>query len=201
MPTWILGSSVNGARVAGSLGLPFAVASHFAPAQAEAALSTYRSVFDTQAPTRAQDRPRAAAAVNVVVAPTMDQAQLLYSTAMAAAARVIGGRPGPLDPPSPDPGSWRRHAQGREAAVESAMALSFVGEPDDVAARLHAYAVRWDLEELLVITHVHDPVLRRRSYTLLAQAWTDYAGGRRRARADGAGGEPGPPSSGTGAGA
>ncbi|RJF40902.1 LLM class flavin-dependent oxidoreductase [Actinomyces sp. 2119] len=201
VPTWILGSSVNGARVAGSLGLPFAVASHFAPAQAEAALSTYRSVFDTQAPTRAQDRPRAAAAVNVVVAPTMDQAQLLYSTAMAAAARVIGGRPGPLDPPSPDPGSWRRHAQGREAAVESAMALSFVGEPDDVAARLHAYAVRWDLEELLVITHVHDPVLRRRSYTLLAQAWTDYAGGRRRARADGAGGEPGPPSSGTGAGA
>ena len=27
--TWVLGSSVNGARVAGSLGLPFAVASHF----------------------------------------------------------------------------------------------------------------------------------------------------------------------------
>ena len=37
---WVLGSSVNGARVAGRLGLPFAVASHFAPVQAEAAIAT-----------------------------------------------------------------------------------------------------------------------------------------------------------------
>ncbi|MCL3790808.1 MsnO8 family LLM class oxidoreductase, partial [Actinomyces sp. 187325] len=60
---WVLGSSVNGARVAGTLGLPLAVASHFAPAQAEAAVVTYRSVFDASAPTSPDARPHVAAAV------------------------------------------------------------------------------------------------------------------------------------------
>ena len=173
---WVLGSSVNGARVAGRLGLPFAVASHFAPVQAEAAIATYRSVLESRtegAPglQGAPDAPRVAAAVNVMVAPSQEEARLLFSTAMAAAARIVGNRPGPLDPPSEDPQAWRAYAPGREGAVEAAMSLSFVGTPDDVAARLREQAARWDLDEVLVVTYAHDPALRRRSYELLAQAW------------------------------
>ena len=173
---WVLGSSVNGARVAGRLGLPFAVASHFAPVQAEAAITTYRSVLESRtegAPglQGAPDAPRVAAAVNVMVAPSQEEARLLFSTAMAAAARIVGNRPGPLDPPSEDPQAWRAYAPGREDAVEAAMSLSFVGTADDVAARLREQAARWDLDEVLVVTHAHDPALRRRSYELLAQAW------------------------------
>ena len=173
---WVLGSSVNGARVAGRLGLPFAVASHFAPVQAEAAIATYRSVLESRAegalgPRGAPDVPRVAAAVNVMVAPSQEEARLLFSTAMAAAARIVGNRPGPLDPPSQDPQAWRAYAPGREGAVEAAMSLSFVGTADDVAARLRELADRWDLDEILVVTYVHDPALRRRSYELLAQAW------------------------------
>lgn len=172
---WVLGSSVNGARVAGRLGLPFAVASHFAPVQAEAAIATYRSVLESRAegapgPQSAPDVPRVAAAVNVMVAPSQEEARLLFSTAMAA-ARIVGDRPGPLDPPSQDPQAWRAYAPGREGAVEAAMSLSFVGTPDDVAARLREQATRWDLDEILVVTYAHDPALRRRSYELLAQAW------------------------------
>ena len=173
---WVLGSSVNGARVAGRLGLPFAVASHFAPVQAEAAIATYRSVLesrtdDAPGPQGAPDVPRVAAAVNVMVAPSQEEARLLFSTAMAAAARIVGNRPGPLDPPSEDPQAWRAYAPGREDAVEAAMSLSFVGTADDVAARLREQAARWDLDEVLVVTYAHDPALRRRSYELLAQAW------------------------------
>ena len=166
--TWILGSSVTGARVAGEMRLPFAVASHFAPSQAEAAMATYRSVLaDAPQPVR----PRVAAAVNVVLAPTCQEAQRLFTTAMTAAARVVGGRPGPLDPPTPDLEAWRALAPGRERAVESSMALSFVGTPQEVVPRLRALARRWGLDELLVVTTVHDPLLRRRSYELLAAAW------------------------------
>ena len=173
---WVLGSSVNGARVAGRLGLPFAVASHFAPVQAEAAIATYRSVLESRtegAPglQGAPDAPRVAAAVNVMVAPSQEEARLLFSTAMAAAARIVGNRPGPLDPPSEDPQAWRAYAPGREDAVEAAMSLSFVGTADDVAARLREQADRWDLDEILIVTYAHDPALRRRSYELLAQAW------------------------------
>ena len=168
---WVLGSSVNGARVAGRLGLPFAVASHFAPVQAEAAIATYRSVFKTPGDARPQAGPRVAAAVNVMVAPSDDEARFLFSTAMAAAARIVGNRPGPLDPPTTDPQAWRAHAPGEEAAVESAMSLSFVGTADDVAARLREQADRWDLDEILIVTHAHDPAARCRSYELLAEAW------------------------------
>ena len=173
---WVLGSSVNGARVAGRLGLPFAVASHFAPVQAEAAIATYRSVLESRtegAPglQGAPDAPRVAAAVNVMVAPSQEEARLLFSTAMAAAARIVGNRPGPLDPPSEDPQAWRAYAPGREDAVEAAMSLSFVGTADDVAARLREQADRWDLDEILIVTHAHDPAARCRSYELLAEAW------------------------------
>ena len=170
---WVLGSSVNGARVAGRLGLPFAVASHFAPVQAEAAIATYRSVLESQAEGAqgVQGAPRVAAAVNVMVAPSEDEARLLFSTAMAAAARIVGNRPGPLDPPTSDPQAWCTHAPGRENAVEAAMSLSFVGTADDVATRLREQAARWDLDEILVVTYAHDPALRRRSYELLAEAW------------------------------
>ena len=173
---WVLGSSVNGARVAGRLGLPFAVASHFAPVQAEAAIATYRSVLesrteDAHGPDSAPDVPRVAAAVNVMVAPSQEEARLLFSTAMAAAARIVGNRPGPLDPPSEDPQAWRAYAPGREGTVEAAMSLSFVGTADDVATRLREQAARWDLDEILVVTYAHDPALRRRSYELLARAW------------------------------
>ena len=45
VPIWILGSSLFGAQLAAELGLPFAFASHFAPAQLMAAIEIYRSQF------------------------------------------------------------------------------------------------------------------------------------------------------------
>ena len=56
-----------------------------------------------------------------MVAPSQEEARLLFSTAMAAAARIVGNRPGPLDPPSQAPQAWRAYAPGREEAVEAAM--------------------------------------------------------------------------------
>lgn len=167
----VLGSSVNGARVAGSLGLPFVVASHFAPSQAGAAITSYRSTFDASAPTSPDGVPHVSAVVNVMVAPTVEEARYLFTTAMAAAARIVGGRPAPLDEPTEDLAAWRALAPGREAVVESSMALSFVGTASDVARGLRELAARWGLEEVLVLTYAHDAAARRRSYGLLARAW------------------------------
>jgi luciferase family oxidoreductase group 1 len=46
VPVWILGSSLYGAQLAAMLGLPYAFASHFAPAELDHALEIYRSRFD-----------------------------------------------------------------------------------------------------------------------------------------------------------
>ena len=44
VPIWILGSSLYGAQLAAMLGLPYAFASHFAPAALMPALDTYREI-------------------------------------------------------------------------------------------------------------------------------------------------------------
>ena len=124
-----------------------------------------------KAPTCAEGRPRTAAAVNVMVAPTTREARRLFTTAMAATARILGGCPGPLDAPTDDPEAWRPLAQGRDRAAEAAMAVSFVGTAQEVAPRLRDLARRWELNEIIVVTHAHDAAARRRSYELLAAAW------------------------------
>lgn len=170
-PVWLLGSSVNGARVAGGLGLPFVSAAHFAPHQAEAAVMAYRSVFNPQAPSACCSRPQVGAAVQVVVAPTRQEARRLFTTTQAASARLVSGCPAPLDPPTADLEAWRALALGKEALVEASLAGALVGEPAEVADGLLALAGSWDLDELVLLTNVYDARARQESYRLLAEQW------------------------------
>src|SRR5438445_229179 len=67
VPIWLLGSSLFGAQLAAMLGLPFAFASHFAPADMMEALHLYRSSFK---PSKHLDRPYAMLGINVIAAAT-----------------------------------------------------------------------------------------------------------------------------------
>src|SRR5690606_15688017 len=78
VPLWILGSSLFGAKLAAMLGLPYAFASHFAPAALGQALELYRREFE---PSRQLDRPYAAAGVNVIAADTDAEARRLFTSA------------------------------------------------------------------------------------------------------------------------
>src|SRR5699024_5508151 len=73
VPIWVLGSTVNGAAIAGQLGLPFSVASHFAPDQLDQAIAVYRDSFTRQAPTAQIDEPYVMAGINVMVAATDEE--------------------------------------------------------------------------------------------------------------------------------
>ena len=65
VPLYILGPSLFGASLAAALGLPYAFASHFAPAALEEALAVYRREFR---PSGQLERPYAIAGVNVIAA-------------------------------------------------------------------------------------------------------------------------------------
>lgn len=71
IPIWVLGSSMNGASIAGQLGLPFSLASHFAPDNYREKIDLYRSVFKSTAPTAQIEEPYVMAGINVLVAPKM----------------------------------------------------------------------------------------------------------------------------------
>lgn len=90
IPLWILGSSTFGAQVAAALGLPFAFASHFAPAQMMDALRIYRERFEAS---EKLDRPYVMLGVNIIAADTDDEARFLASSGRQAFTSLRQGRP------------------------------------------------------------------------------------------------------------
>src|ERR1700684_419944 len=72
VPLYILGSSLFGAKLAAALGLPYAFASHFAPAALAPALAAYRSEFR---PSEQLEQPYVIAGVNVIAADTTTAAE------------------------------------------------------------------------------------------------------------------------------
>ena len=96
VPLWILGSSLFGAQVAAALGLPFAFASHFAPAMMMQALEVYRARFQ---PSEQLARPYVMLGFNVFAAESDDEARLLATSMQQAFVNLRSGRPMQLPPP------------------------------------------------------------------------------------------------------
>ena len=99
VPLYILGSSMFGAKLAASLGLPYAFASHFAPDLLESAVAAYRREFQ---PSAQLDQPYVIAGVNVIAADTKRggpravprrQAQLGYARCSDAGGPSATKRP------------------------------------------------------------------------------------------------------------
>lgn len=167
VPMWILGSSVEGASIAGQLGLPFAAASHFAPDGLEQVLDVYRSSFNPKAPTAQIERPYLMAGINVVVAPTDAEAQRQWTTAQRMIIGVRSGNREPLQPPI-DPAQL---SPAQHAFADSFLRIKAVGSPETASRQLQAFADATGADELITVTYTHDPADRQRSLRLLADAW------------------------------
>lgn len=169
VPLWMLGSSTGGAQVAAVLGLPFSFASHFAPAQMAEALAIYRAHFAADAPTAQVEAPRVMAGVNVLVAPSDEEAKYLYSTAIQLQAAIRTGTAGPLQPPTDDLDAVLDPRLS--ALLTSTRSISAVGSPATVVEYLEKFAAEFELDELITATYTFDPEMRIRSYEMLAEAW------------------------------
>lgn len=171
VPLWMLGSSLGGASVAAYLGLPFAFASHFAPAELVNALAYYREHFNADAPTAQVDRPTVMAGVNVVCAPEDAEADLLATTSRMLVDSIRTGRRGPIQPPDP------ARVKGIGGPVQPVLGQDgrpvprATGTPERVVNQLEAFVAAHQLDELIITTYIWDPALRRRSFELLADAW------------------------------
>ncbi len=164
VPLWILGSSLFGAQLAALLGLPYAFASHFAPAAMDDALAEYRRRFESS---RQLDRPHAMLGVNVVVAETDEEAQRHFTSLQQAFTDLHRGTRGLFKPPIDDIDAYWTAA---ERITASAMLThSFIGSPKTVRAGLEGFVERTKADELMVVTSVHDHDARKRSYEMLAE--------------------------------
>lgn len=170
VPVWILGSSLYGAQLAAHFGLPYAFASHFAPAALEQALAIYRRDFQ---PSRWLDRPRFMMAINVFAADTDEEGAYLRTSMQQAFARLRLGRPGKLPPPVAD--IEAELGPGIVAGVNEALRVSAVGAPGTVRAQLGAFIDRYRPDEVILTGQIHDHAARLRSFGIAAEAMDDLA--------------------------
>ncbi|HUL65312.1 MAG TPA: LLM class flavin-dependent oxidoreductase [Burkholderiaceae bacterium] len=164
VPIWLLGSSLYSAQAAALLGLPFAFASHFAPALLLEALQEYRVRFQ---PSPVLARPHAMVGVNVICADSDAESEHRATSLYLRFLGMQRGRRGPLPRPvaSMD-GLW---TDVERAGVEQMLAVSAIGAPDTVRAILERIVAVTQADELIVATAVHDHHARLRSYELLAR--------------------------------
>jgi luciferase family oxidoreductase group 1 len=165
LPLWILGSSLYGAQLAAALGLPYAFASHFAPAALLPALEAYRSRFQ---PSEQLQEPYAMVAANVVVAENDAEARRLFTSAQQAFTNIVRAARGALPPPVDDIESF--WSPREKEHVQAMLARSLVGTPATVRAALEAFAEETQADELIAAAAIYDHAARLRSYELLAAA-------------------------------
>lgn len=170
VPVWILGSSLYGAQLAAMLGLPYAFASHFAPAEMERALELYRSRFE---PSAHLDKPHVMLGLNVVAAPTDEEARFLFSSLQQAFVNLRSGRPGKL--PRPVENYAEQLGAQERAMLGHALSCAIVGSPETVRLGLDAFIRRTGADELMVTAQVFDHAARVRSFGILAEQHRELA--------------------------
>ena len=164
VPIYILGSSLFGAQVAAALGLPYAFASHFAPADMMDAIALYRARFR---PSDQLEKPYVMLGVNVFAAETDDEARRLFTSVQQAFVRLRRGEPSRLPPPVNDVEKLLTPAE--QAMLGKALSVSFIGTPDMVRRGLESFVARTAADELIVVSQIFDHGARLRSYELTAQ--------------------------------
>jgi luciferase family oxidoreductase group 1 len=162
---WILGSSDYGAQVAAYFGLPFCFAHFITDGQGvDQALSVYRAGFRPNIRLLA---PHAAVCVWAMTAETQEQAAwLLKSREIWRLGRDRGVFSALA---SPEEAAARSYSDAEMSRIERMREKAFYGTPDVVAAKLRDLAAAHNLQEIAVLTTLHDPEARRHSYTLLAR--------------------------------
>jgi luciferase family oxidoreductase group 1 len=163
VPIWILGSSLFGAELAATLGLPFGFASHFAPAYLDAALRLYRQTFR---PSEQLDKPYVMVGAHVCAAPTDDEADHLISSAHQAFVALRRGKPIQLPPPSDS----YEIAPHEHAMLREVLACALVGGPSSVKDGLRALLQRTQADEIIATSQIFDHAARLRSFEILANA-------------------------------
>jgi luciferase family oxidoreductase group 1 len=163
VPIWILGSSLFGAQLAAALGLPFAFASHFAPAMLDQAIAIYREQFQ---PSDQLQEPYVMLGVNVFAAETEIEARRLFTSLQQAFINLRRGHPGPLRRPAER--FEQTLAPFERAMLDDMLSYSVVGTGDQVREGIAGIVARTGANELMVASQIYDHAARLRSYEIAA---------------------------------
>jgi luciferase family oxidoreductase group 1 len=164
VPIWILGSSLFGAQLAAALGLPYAFASHFAPAQMMQAIALYRSTFR---PSAHLEKPYVMLGFNVFAADTEEEAQFLATSMQQAFVNLRSGHPKRLQPPME--GYLNRIGPQERALLDQVLSCAAIGSRNTVKRILKNFIEQTGADELMITSQIFDHPARLRSYEITAE--------------------------------
>ncbi len=165
VPVWLLGSSTYSAQLAAALGLPFAFASHFAPALLMEALEAYRDQFKAS---QYLANPYVMVGVPLVAAETDAEAHRLATSALQRHLRLIRGEP--IFVPAPVASMDGLWSEAERLAVESRLSIAAIGGPQTVRRRLAQVLRETKADELIFTSDLYDHAQRLRSFEIAADA-------------------------------
>lgn len=165
IPLYILGSSTDSAWLAAELGLPYAFAGHFAPDQMEMAFKIYREHFE---PSKYLDKPYIIACVNGIAGETSEEANFLSTTLFQAFINIIRNDRKPFPKPISDMDNiW---SPMEKAMVLKMLKFSFIGDQSQIADQLKDFQEKYQVDELMINSHIYDHQKRLSSYEIIKKA-------------------------------
>jgi luciferase family oxidoreductase group 1 len=165
VPLYILGSSLFGAQLAAILGLPFAFASHFAPAAMMRAIALYREEFT---PSEQLSQPYVMLGYNICAADTEAAAWRLRTSGLRALLNLRQGKPGPL--PAPIDNFEATLSAAEQNILDQSDAAAAVGDADQVRQQVSEFAAKTQADELIITAQIYDHEARCRSYSIAHEA-------------------------------
>ncbi len=164
VPVWILGSSLFGAQLAAALGLPYAFASHFAPAELTSALKIYRETFK---PSNYLEKPYVMAGFNVFAAESDGEAHYLASSLQQSFINLRFGSPGKLLPPIE--GYVDQLGVAEQGMLQQVLSCSAIGSPSTVEQKISDFVDRTQVDELILAGMIYDVESRLDSFEIAAE--------------------------------
>lgn len=166
IPIWLLGSSGFSARLAASLGLPFAFASHFSPDNTLPAIELYRRNFK---PSEVLDKPYVMAGVNVIASDTEEKAAYLATSAQQQFLNLIRGIPSRLKPPVETmEGIW---SEFEKTTIQQQLRTTMTGTAETVKKKLQSFLDETQADELIVNAQIYDHQERLHSYEIVSEVF------------------------------
>ena len=164
VPIYILGSSTDSAHLAAAKGLPYAFASHFAPAQLFEALNIYYNNFQ---PSKYLEKPYTIACVNVIAAETDAEAEKVSTTLIRMMLGVLTGNIDYMKAPVVMNTELRELAQN--PAFQRMLKYSFIGSKETVKEKTTAFLQKSGVDELMVASHIYHHQDRLNSYRIFSE--------------------------------
>ncbi len=159
VPIWLLGSSLFSAQLAAHLGLPFAFASHFAPADMLDALRVYRHMFK---PSQQLRQPYAMLGINIIAAETDREARRQFTSLQQSFTYLRRGTPQQIPPPIDDIETFWTPAE--KGMASQSLTISAVGSSETVARQVQNFVDVARPDELMITAHIYDHHARLESF-------------------------------------